>query len=241
MTLTQVVFEELLREFGGKAALTAVQLGACRRLAMLLGGTETIVPAQIATLQELLPARPAADDEPEWDLSLLTNEQLEDLDVLAAICTRTAPPTVVKPRRGPPRRSHREHVAIGAAHLLDHLEADADAARKAKHRHVLTDDDLMHVRNCLVELLGCVALPRRVFAIEIENSAHQGSAVSAAVLDTPPEPPGAAPVAVPAAPAPEPVSNIADFVGGFSRPRSYPGEASRPEARTGVDIPRGRW
>jgi hypothetical protein len=227
----QSVFDGLLRERGGSQAFDQTQLAVARKLAQLLADDGEVSGSTLTTLVSLLPPKPS-DTEEAWDLSLLTDEQLEELDRLAARATGTAPPTPQKPRRGPPRRSQREREGQELARLLDSLEGEADHAAKAKRRYALTDDDLLHVRNLIVDMLGLVCLPRMVFVeVESAEAARQESAVPAAVLETPIAP-------APAAPEPKPSNLIEPAFGVFTARRSPFGA---PEARTGIDIPRGRW
>jgi hypothetical protein len=232
------IFASILSDRGSASRFDQTQLQVARRVAQMLADDGDLSATALSALLGLLPAKPS-DTEPAWNLALLTDRELEQLDTLAAKATGTAPPSVEPKRKGPPRRSPRQREAEELALLLDMLEAEGDAARKKDWRrpYALTDDDAMHVRNSIVTMLGLVVLPRRLFVeIESAEAARKESAVPAAVLDTPsaPVPP------VVEQPKPEqPPSNVTQFAGLFTAPRRYPGE-SRAEARTD-DLPRGRW
>jgi hypothetical protein len=119
----QIIFDELLTECGGKAVFSAVQLGACRRLAMLLGGSEPIVPSQISALKEMLPARPAADDS-VWRLELLTDSEFKTFSRLYEIAQGKRAPSPAKPHRFPKRSWRQLHVDQTVL-LLDQIEGEA--------------------------------------------------------------------------------------------------------------------
>jgi hypothetical protein len=233
----QAVFDGLVRERGGSQAFDQTQLAVARKLAQLLADDGEVSGSTLTTLVSLLPPKPGTD-EPEYDLSRLSDREFAELDRLTAIAAGLKPSKPDKPRRHP-QRSYRQIWAEIHAVAIDQIEGEQAHARRCKRPWLLSETDRIELRNAACFLFGLLALPAQVFAEEIEGAvaAHKVSAVPAAVLETPVvEQPG--PV-VEQPKVEQPSANVVPMVGLFSTPRHCVGE-NRPEARSS-DLPRGRW
>jgi hypothetical protein len=88
----QSIFEALLVERGGRDCFNVTSLAVANKLAALLAGDTDGTASQIAQLCELLPPKPS-DTEPPWDLSKLTDRELDQLDKLSRKAIGLEPPT----------------------------------------------------------------------------------------------------------------------------------------------------
>jgi hypothetical protein len=171
MSDAQSIFEGLIAERGGRERFDVSGLAIANKLATLLASDTDGSAATIASLCELLPPKPTAGDE-TWDLSLLTDEQFKTLDRLCAIARGEKPPTPEKSRKGPPKRSYREHLAHGLALLLDQLDGEEEAARRINWRDFPgpSAEDVAAVRGAISDLLGLTVMLHDVAAVEIEDA-----------------------------------------------------------------------
>jgi hypothetical protein len=74
-------------------AFDQTQLAVARKLAQLLADDGEVSGSTLTTLLSLLPGK-ASDAEAAWDLSRLSDKQLEQLDVLAAVAAQSGPQAV---------------------------------------------------------------------------------------------------------------------------------------------------
>jgi hypothetical protein len=147
-----VMFRTICDERGGVDAMSAVSLAIARALASALT-SDPLVPSTIAQLTALLPQPAKSPEAPPqgrpWDLSLLSDHQLRLLERLACIATGEAPPMVEhRPK------SSRHWAAVDLARMCD-----AAQARDGR----LTEDELVEVRNAVLELLYPMCLPARLW------------------------------------------------------------------------------
>jgi superfamily II RNA helicase len=169
----QDALQSLIQERGGSSRFDQTQLLIASKLAEMLVGDASVNASAVVALTGLLPAKPSAE-EGSWNLELLTDEQFKTLDRLCAIARGEKPPSVEKPRRGPPRRSPREVLAHDLALTLDCLEAEQDAARKLDWKNVpaISDEDVQHVQNAISSLLGLVVTWPRVAEPWIDEATY---------------------------------------------------------------------
>jgi hypothetical protein len=160
----QDILQSLIRERGGANRFDQTQLVVASKLAEMLASDATVSAPAIVALSGLLPAKPTAG-EPEYDLSRLSDEEFAELDRLSAkAADATLPPAPVPEallRLRTPRQRQAEELAL----LIDALEGEQEAARRANWRQPwsASDDDLMDIRNCIVALLGLVATESAIF------------------------------------------------------------------------------
>ena len=221
-TSVETIFASIVADRGGASNFDQTQLHIARRVAQMLADEGDLSPTALSALLALLPDKPSADA-PEYDLSRLTDREFAALDKLCAkVADVTLPPAPeAEPRVR--RRSPRERAAAELALLLDALEGEQDAARKANWRNVppASDTDVQHVQNCITSLLGLVTWPR-VAEPWIENAVfterklwldREAAELAARAAEVP-----IAPTAEPAPAEPAPEARVLPFI--FRAPRS---------------------
>ena len=166
MSDAQALLDRIINERGGASMFDATALGVAKRLAMMLASDGDGSAVAIKQLCELLPAK---SDAPAYDLSLLSDRQLEQLDALLAVASGLKPPSPAEPRKKP-LRSWRQWMADDAAVLFDALAAEEDNARRQREAHEWSEVDILACRNAVVMI--CPIFPARMFAEEIESARY---------------------------------------------------------------------
>jgi hypothetical protein len=139
-----VIFAELIAERGGRPAFNAVGFAAARALAKILAASEPPPRAAIAALINLMPpCRPSAEE--LWDLTKLTDRELEHLEYLARRACGQEP---ARPPRE--KRSPREIGAVELARMIDSV-----AAQNRKP----TEDEQRNIRGSILRLMWPAATP----------------------------------------------------------------------------------
>jgi hypothetical protein len=152
------IFEHLVSERGGRENLSVVDLAVARRLAQQLAADEGN-PAAIASLMSMLPSPTRtnrAQARPRPDLSLLTDEQLHELEVLMCIATGEKPPDR-------PVASARRVAADNLLALVDGAERDGSLD---------TEEVRISIRN-LIEVILSPVLPMHLYGITNPQPALQ--------------------------------------------------------------------
>jgi hypothetical protein len=165
------LLSQIVQDHGGRERFDATALAVAARLAAILSSDSDGSAAQIAQLVELLPPKPSAT-EPAWDLTKLTDKELDQLDRISRKATGLEPPTPEKPRRGPPHRSYREVWAESYAVAVDGIEAELENARRDKRPRALTDGDLSVLHNACQLWFGDMVTAKQVFAHVVENAVY---------------------------------------------------------------------
>ena len=160
----QSIYDGLVSQYGGPDALTTVHLAVLRRLATVLASDDAFTASAVTSLTALLPDVPgkaAAGGPSEWDLSALSDHDVDALIGLAArACALRTPdgaPISVAP-------------SPSAADLLERAEAERVALR----------DEL---RLMTARALGAEALQDGAFKRAVEAEARE--AILAAELAVP--------------------------------------------------------
>jgi hypothetical protein len=217
MNDAQGIFEALVNERGGLDKLNATELAIANKLATLLADNADVPGSTISALMSLLP-KPLSADAPVYDLSKLTDKEFAMLDKLTAKAAGLLPPSVEKPRRFP-LRSDRERWAAIHAVAVDQIEAEKEAAFRARQPWSLSEDDRLAIYSACELFLGLIAQPGQIWPHIAEEAAYrvrkefagrEELAAAAAVL--------AVPAASAAAPKPELGSNVVKPAAWGARP-----------------------
>lgn len=183
------VFDSLVIERGGRQNLSVVHMAVIRALAAALTGDPAASPTTIASLGALLPPPQQTGDEHTYDLRILTNAELRQLEFL------TARAAGLKPEKPPRvRRTRREEDALEFAQFLDAIVRRAEKP---------TDAETIQIRNHIHYVLRGVADPNALYSYLGRPAPAAVAAPQPMSLQTPePEPVEAAPnvVALPTGP-----------------------------------------